>query len=174
MTQASLLPRGTAFLSPCERYRYELTRELGGEREAVFVMLNPSTADAEQDDPTIRRCVDFARQWKCTRLRVVNLFAWRATDPRALVGVADPVGPENDATIFRAARSAAMSGGVLVLAWGAERGKVRGSLIADRARAVRAALPMFRAHTLGATSDGSPRHPLFVRADAALAEVPRG
>src|SRR5437588_2477108 len=88
--------RGSAVFSPDGRYRYLLTRRLGRSRRvATFIMLNPSTADAINNDPTIRKCVGFARRWGCGLLQVVNLFALRATEPRVLRAAADPVGPEN-------------------------------------------------------------------------------
>src|SRR5574337_242506 len=81
--------QGEAVFSACQRYRYRLTRELDGAlfaaataRTITFIMLNPSTADANTDDPTIRRCKGFARGWGYGRLLIVNLFAFRATDPR--------------------------------------------------------------------------------------------
>jgi hypothetical protein len=171
--QASLFPRGSAILSDCGRYRYELTRELdAGYGEAVFVMVNPSTADSETDDATIRRCASFARRWRCTRLRVVNLFAWRATDVRDLLTAPDPVGHDNDATIFRAARTAMISG-VLVFAWGTSKKLGKGAaLLTKRATDVRAMLPMFEAHVLGWNADGSPTHPLFVPGDRWLERWP--
>src|SRR3954454_15761859 len=85
-----------AVISACGRYRYLLSRQVGpGLRTATFIMLNPSTADATNDDPTIRRCIGFARQWGCGRLAVLNLFAVRATDPAEMKRADDPVGPEN-------------------------------------------------------------------------------
>ena len=94
---------GAAVLSPCGAYRYLLTRRFGpGKKLATFVMLNPSTADAERDDATIRKCVGFARSWGCAGLQVVNLFAFRATDPTDLRMADDPVGPENDVWLGRA------------------------------------------------------------------------
>src|SRR5690606_18576726 len=95
---------GTARFSPCGQYRYLLTRPIPAPfwkpdaGEAVFVMLNPSTADASEDDPTIRRCIGFAKEWGCTGLTVANLYALRSTDPKGLWKHRDPVGPENDAT----------------------------------------------------------------------------
>lgn len=79
-------------------YRFELQRDwLGGNLPpAVFVMLNPSTADDQVDDPTIRKCVGFATRWGHTGIRVANLYGWRATDPRDLWSAADPVGQMAD------------------------------------------------------------------------------
>lgn len=146
-----------AVLSESGRYRYALTRTWAPAAGAVcFVMLNPSTADASEDDPTIRRCIGFARAWGFGRLEVVNLFAWRATDPAALRGVADPVGPENDGHIMRAARGAKL----VIAAWGAH-----GALL-ERGEEVRAMLARrFVVHHLGLTKEGHPRHPLYLRAD---------
>lgn len=135
-------------------YRYALTREWdSGAAEVVFVMLNPSAADAERDDPTIRRCIQLARAWGYGRLRVVNLFAFRTADPRVLRRIEDPVGPENDGYLAEAANG----GHVAVLAWG-NAGEIGG-----RDRAVR---HLFRgAHCLGITKQGQPRHPLYVPRD---------
>src|SRR4051812_10658415 len=87
-----------------DRYRYTLTRSLGPGPLATFVMLNPSTAGAFNDDPTVRKCVAFCRRWGCGRLQVVNLFAYRATSPRQLKQVNDPVGPRNRRAITSALR----------------------------------------------------------------------
>lgn len=158
-----------AIISRCELYRYALTRGAGYEqarRWICFVMLNPSTADANQDDPTIRRCLGFARRERCDGLIVVNLFAYRATDPMDLVAydVHDPVGPENDDYIEEAATRAHGSGGPVVCAWGA-RGRYK-----DQGLKVLGLLERLRipAMCLGTTALGDPRHPLFVRGDAPL------
>ncbi len=101
-----------AYLSEDRRYRYSLTRLIAdpqygclGEDErggtVTFVGLNPSTADETTDDPTIRRCIRFAREWGFDRLKMVNLFAYRATDPRDLWAADAPIGPENDCTISK-------------------------------------------------------------------------
>nr|WP_222109038.1 DUF1643 domain-containing protein [Streptomyces cupreus] len=150
---------GSAVLSDCERYRYLLGREWDDAKPtAVFVMLNPSTADVLRDDPTIRRCLGYARAWGCGALMVANLYAWRATDPAALWAVEDPVGPENDAHLYAAATIAAASGGPLVAAWGANARQ-------DRIAAVLALPGMDRLSALALTKDGQPRHPLYLKAD---------
>ena len=143
-----------AVLSSCGRYRYRLNREwLGGEGDILFIMLNPSTADEEKDDPTIRRCIGFARRWGFRRLWVGNLFALRATDPRELTRVADPVGPDNNEHLV----GMAVSAECIVAAWGAW-GALRGR--DEEIRQIIGGL-----EHLGLTKEGHPRHPLYVRAD---------
>lgn len=158
----ALIGGATAEFSPDRAYRYALTRRWADTPPAVFVMLNPSTADAFVEDPTIRRCLTFARQWGTGGLTVLNTFALRSTDPRALDGHPDPVGPDNDAVIRR--HLAAAAGGPVIAAWGADR--------AVRAHGRDAVLcAMVRETTgqvlacLGTTKDGAPRHPLYVRGD---------
>lgn len=136
-------------------YRYSLTRrwrETG--RRLAFVLLNPSTADAERDDPTIRRCVGFARAWGFAALEVVNLFAFRATEPGGLRGAPQPVGPENDRYLLAAHARA----DELVLAWG-----IHGAWL-ERDREVLALLSGHgaRPKCLGLTREGHPRHPLYL------------
>lgn len=119
----------------------------------VWVMLNPSTASATRDDPTIARCVGFAKAWGYGRIDVVNLYALRATKPRALWTHPDPVGEHNDRWIRRATQRA----GLVVAAWGAhgERGY--------RAAHVAAWLgDLHPVYCLGTTRSGQPRHPLYV------------
>lgn len=149
---------GSAILSDCDRYRYLLGREWGDGPTAVFVMLNPSTADALHNDPTIRRCIRYAQDWGCGALMVANLYAWRATDPSELWAAEDPVGPENDAHLYAAAQIAAESGGPLVGAWGA-------NARLDRIAAVLALPGMDRLTALAVTKAGQPKHPLYLRAD---------
>ena len=145
-----------AVLSPCGRYRYSLTREFFmGTGRVLFVMLNPSTADAETDDPTIRRCIGFARRWGFRELAVANLFAWRATYPRELRRVPDPVGPENDGHLIEMSDSADAT----IAAWGAHGAYHHRDL---------AVLGLLKgAESLGLTKQGHPRHPLYLRADVA-------
>lgn len=123
----------------------------------VAIWLNPSTADAETDDPTVRRGIGFARAAGCGRLVVVNLFGWRATDPAELRRVPDPVGPDNNAFI---AAAVAEPAAVVVAGWGAH---------ADRKR-VRSVMGWLEADLfcLGRTAGGGPRHPLYLPATASL------
>ena len=152
-SSGTYLDAGARF-SECGRYRYRLWRRWSHDPGmALFVMLNPSTADGAQDDPTIRRCVAFAQRWGCGALSVVNLFAFRSTDPAGLLTATDPVGPDNDEAIRQAAADASL----VVMAWGAH------AMAAERGRQV---LPMLRApHYLKLNRDGSPAHPLYLRSD---------
>lgn len=156
--------RTYADISDCGRYRYQLDREwarLGMlARSALFVMLNPSTADANQDDPTIRRCVSFAKAWNYEAVTVVNLFAYRATKPKDLwaASVDDIHGPRNQEVIERAARDA----GIIICAWGAHE---RADWQAEQVRGWIAHHDE-KLHVLGRTKSGQPRHPLYLRADA--------
>lgn len=154
-----MTPTSDALISDDGWYRYWLTRRWNTGSVATFVMLNPSTADASLDDPTIRRCIGFAKAWGCGALSVVNLYAFRSTDPKGLWIAEDPVGPDNDDHLSAAALGAAISGWPLVAAWGANAKPDRVSHVL--------ALPGMDALTaLGTTKDGAPRHPLYLRADA--------
>lgn len=158
MTAPSLfqLSPGSAIFSPCGRYRYSLRRTWDlGEGVATFIMLNPSTATAEVDDPTIRRCIRFARDWGYAGLEVVNLFAYRATKPLDLLAAPAPVGPENDDRIRAAVERSALT----VCAWGAF------PLARERALQLAWLFATFPVCCLGTTKDGYPRHPLYVPAD---------
>lgn len=142
---------GDAVISSCGQYRYVLSREIGSfGLDVVFVMLNPSTADATLNDPTIRRCMDFARQFGAKQLTVVNLFALRATDPKVLRSHPDPVGPENDKYIDAAISSADLS----IAAWGTH------GVLNGRESEVAGRYPNLRC--LGITKDGHPKHPLYL------------
>lgn len=143
----------SARFSPCRNYRYELWRTWDSARPyAMFIGLNPSTADETQDDPTIRRCIRFAHDWGYGALCMGNLFALRATDPRVMLAHHEPVGPDNGATLQRLAAGA----GIVVAAWGAH-GTHRG-----RHAWALACLPNL--HHLGLTASGQPRHPLYLPA----------
>lgn len=146
-----------AVLSVCGTYRYRLWRHWApsddGPHDAInFIMLNPSTADAEQDDATIRRCIGYARRWNYGGIVVTNLFALRATDPRQLRKAADPVGPHNDEHLYHAAHSC----DGIVCAWGRH-----GSLY-GRDQQVRRLLSGRRLAYLDLCKDGAPKHPLYL------------
>ncbi len=160
-------PQGTATATfdVTRAYRFHLDRIWDEAGPIVtFVMLNPSTADADVLDPTVRRCVGFARTWGFGTLRVVNLFAFRATDPADLVVAAEPIGDGNDEAIVEAAGSADR----IVVAWVA-RGVHR-----DRATAVSGLLARLgvACFALGVTQDGHPRHPLYVAGDTLVQPWP--
>jgi hypothetical protein len=142
----------SATLSACRTYRYALWRRWGRGDYAMFIGLNPSTADETNDDPTIRRCIGFTRSWGYEALCMVNLFAYRATDPADMRMAAEPIGPDNDQTIVSLARKA----GVVVAAWGTH-GTYMG-----RDRAVRLMVPEL--HYLRLTKGGHPGHPLYLPA----------
>lgn len=151
-----------AAFSPCNAYRYALGRTWGDPKSVnrlAVCMLNPSTADADKDDPTIRRCIAFAKREGCDGLDVVNAYGLRSTDPKALRTHRDPVGPENDGAIRRLADA----NGIMVLAWGAHISPGRAWTILDILEDA-CCMPM----CLGVTAAGQPRHPLYLRADAPL------
>lgn len=165
---------GAAIISECGQYRYRLSREWDPDRaKVVWVMLNPSTADASIDDPTIRRCIGFSKAWGYGGLVVVNLFAYRATDPKDLLAITPQVaeGPENTTHVARALCEAATQNGLVVAAWGAgwDELKRRWSRLGplSRMNVERAGVAV---HCLGKTKSGSPRHPLYVRSDQHLME----
>ena len=138
------------------RYRYSLRRRWKGSGKPVlFVMLNPSTANALTDDPTIRRCIGFARSWHYPAVEVVNLFAYRATLPEDLKNAPDPVGAENDKHLLAAAHRS----GSIVLAWG-----IHGT-IGGRDREVLKLLEKegYELNCLGVTRQGHPRHVLYLK-----------
>lgn len=159
---------------PGERrlYRYSLLRRWGPGEVAIFVMLNPSVADADVDDPTVRRCVGFARALGCDALRIVNLYAYRTKDPaelrRARRAGVDVVGPENDGYLAAAAVSAFARQQPLVAAWGAHAEDARVAQVL----ALSVGFEDLRA--FGVTRDGQPRHPLRLPRTARLAPWPTG
>ena len=150
--------RGWAAFDASGRYRYRLRRWWAPGPRVAFVMLNPNRADASTDDPTIRRCVGFARRWAYGSVDVVNLFGYRTRDPHDLLRVADPVGPDNDRHLARAIDAADF----VVCAWGASRVAQR------RASDARGLLARRDLRCLGRTRSGAPRHPLYLRADTRL------
>ena len=146
----------TARISKDEQYRYQLGRhwDRTQARKTMFVMLNPSTANAFQDDATIRRCMNFADSWGCGGMYVVNLFALRATDPMRLLEAKDPVGPKNDSYLRGALVTALKKDWLTVVAWGKNAPRYRTRTFA---RMMAFGPPVW---CLGVNADGSPRHPL--------------
>lgn len=151
--------------SPCKKYRYTLRRtwrdaeELERRRRVVtWILLNPSTADETTNDATIRRCIAFAQAWDFDELMIVNAYAWRSTDPRALLTVPDPVGPDNDAAILAACARAEL----IVCGWGrhlrAERQVALTTLLLPGYHAAQGG--RWKLHALARNGDGSPSHPL--------------
>lgn len=163
-----LLTRSSATISECGTYRYWLERQWSNEPPQVFVMLNPSTADANQDDPTIRRCISFSKREKAGGLIVVNLFAFRATNPRELKTADDPVGKENARSIGEALILSAAAGRPAICAWGANKLAIpQADRLKRRARDATAKLVALRL-----TKSGAPEHPLYLPADTPLVELP--
>lgn len=147
----------TTVISEDQVFRYSLTRELDGIGGAcLFIMLNPSTADAELDDPTIRRCMGFASRWGYKDLWVANLWAYRTPDPHQL-SRRGAAGPENDGYISEMARCADL----VVCAWGTY------GALARRGEYIKELLEVHhvRPHHLGLTKHGFPKHPLYLKAN---------
>ena len=152
----------SAVLSEDGLYRYRLERRWGTGRPVAFIMLNPSTADAELDDPTIRRCIGFAKRLGAGALAVGNLYAWRATRPDDLGSAVDPVGPDND----RHLREIAFEASDVIAAWGAHwTADVRGPRVEVGLLDALNGRPLW---ALGTSKGGKPRHPLYLRGDSPL------
>lgn len=162
--------RSHAAYSSCQRYRYVLQHVWDGTPPlplAAFVMLNPSTATAYAVDPTVARCIGFAKRWGYGGCIVLNLFALRSTDPRGLLECDDPAGPDNDAVIVECAGRA----GVIVCAWGGPYSpKALGKLVRRRALMVRCLLGGRTLHCLQTAKGGEPRHPLYLRGELSPVE----
>lgn len=154
----------SAVLSDCERYRYLLMRSWNEACvDMVCILCNPSTADALKDDPTIRVLMGMARRRGFGGIRVVNLFAFRATDPAEIHRASDPVGPENDDYIRRMIRCSDRD---VLCAWG-DIGA------GERARAVLAQVRELgrRPVAVRLSKAGNPVHPLRQRLDGELVEI---
>lgn len=151
----------SAVISPCGKFRWILGRTsrvwkvaAGRKRGTIlWVMLNPSTADAIKPDPTITRVVDFSLSFGYQNLQVVNLYAFRTTFPHELWLAEDPVGADNDRWIHEAARRAS----IVVVAWG---GNAKPDRVARVVELLQVDNPVV--YCLGTNSDGSPKHPLYL------------
>ena len=142
----------SAIISVCRKYRYELRRIWNPRRGVVcFIMLNPSTANIDFNDPTIRRCMGFAATWGRGGIIVGNLFAYRTTMPRILRDVGDPIGPLNDEFLKAMTREAAIT----VCAWG-NHGKY---LKRDKTVLQLLSSPK----CIAVNASGTPKHPLYAR-----------
>lgn len=155
--------RSFAISSDDGKYRYWLHRTwIFGRGFVVFVMLNPSTADGLQNDPTVRRCIGFAQREGAHGVGIVNLFAARSTEPDELLKMDDPVGPDNDKHLLNVSKFARY----VICGWGAhEIAKSRGRIVARMLRA-----QGVRTMCLGKTKHGFPQHPLYIASDKELEE----
>lgn len=157
----TLRVKKAALISPCSKYRYSLSRIWDEALPPLLCIgLNPSTADAELDDPTIRREVAFSRSNGFGGLLKGNLFAFRSTDPAGMMAAEDPVGPDNDLALIGMMTQATC----ILAAWGT-RGSFKG-----RDKAVSELLKGRKLMCLGRTKEGHPRHPLYVKADVVFQE----
>ncbi len=148
-----LIDSGAEFSSD-RVHRYSLWRIWDREKPyAAFVGLNPSTADEQRNDPTVRRCITFAGDWGYGGLIMLNIFSYRSTDPGNLYTSSDPIGPDNDIHIESISRKA----GITVAAWGNHGDYLK------RGEAVRKILT--NPHCLKLTKAGAPGHPLYLRKD---------
>lgn len=154
------IDKGATF-SPCRYYRYLLWRTWGDEPPSMFIGLNPSTADETKDDPTIRRCINFATAWGCGGIVMTNIFAFRATLPAVMKGAFDPIGPDN----LRSLQEAAARCSPRVACWGVH-GEYLGQ--GNRVQELIDDLQCF-----GLTKHGFPKHPLYLPKTATLVPFAR-
>jgi hypothetical protein len=148
-----------AIFDATRRYRYSLWRSWRDRGcRVAFILLNPSQANEVDDDPTIRRCIGFAKSWGYGSMEIVNLFAYCATKVSTLRKASDPIGPENDTYILQAAERASL----LICAWGSW------GCLWGRNLEVQSLLQEFDSGCLGLTSRGHPRHPLYLPKQTAI------
>ncbi len=144
-----------AMFSSCRRWRYLLWRRWDESKPvANFLMLNPSTADEMKLDPTCSRARHYAENWGYGALIVTNVFGWRSTDPGVMKAAKDPVGPENDAAIVRAAKDSAL----VVCAWGNHGAHLQRSLAVTKLLLEE----KVKLHALRVNANGQPAHPLYL------------
>jgi len=152
-----LLVNKNATFSDCRKYRYALSRTWNGKKKTIlFIGLNPSTADEKIDDPTIRRCINYAQNWGYGSLLMVNLFAYRATLPSELKNVKNPIGNDNDLHILELSKKADLT----VAAWGNE------GFLLNRDKVVKKLIPNLMC--LKINKSGQPAHPLYQKKDLKL------
>jgi hypothetical protein len=153
---ASGIETTALFGGPANEFRYRLSRRWGDGPHILFIMMNPSTADLEVDDPTVAKCGRLARRWGYAGVTVGNTFAYRATVQSRLAEVPDPVGPDNDHHLLAMAREAAMT----VFAYGTPKHRLLRSRGPDVVRMIRA--NGIETHVLRLSKDGIPYHPLYL------------
>ena len=157
MLMNGLLVNKNATFSDCRKYRYGLSRTWNGKKKTIlFIGLNPSTADEKIDDPTIRRCINYAQNWGYGSLLMVNLFAYRATLPSELKNVKNPIGNDNDLHILELSKKADLA----VAAWGNE------GFLLNRDKEVKKLIPNLMC--LKINKSGQPAHPLYQKKDLKL------
>ncbi len=156
--RAKRMIKGAQF-SDCRKYRYALWRTWNaGECQVTFIGLNPSTADEDTDDPTIRRCIGFAKKWGFGGINMLNLFAYRATDPKVLMRApVNPIGKANNDFLKMYHTPAGLS----VACWGQH------GLLMNRGDEVIEMLGKNTLSCLGVTKKGQPKHPLYLPKDTA-------
>lgn len=152
--------RTGALFSPCRTWRYALWRSWSAGSRVAFIGVNPSTADEHQDDPTIRRCIGFAKHWGYDGLVMLNLFAYRTPYPSVMKVFQDPIGPDNDSAIERLASACSLR----IAAWGVN-GTFLGRDETVKHMMTRIGKPL---SCLGRTAAGHPRHPLYVPKTAVI------
>ncbi len=151
--------RRSATFDVSRRYRYRLLRSWNNQHHAAgqvtFIMLNPSRADAHQDDPTIQACTAFAKNWGYDQLEVVNLFAYRTKSPSDLIRAENPIGKDNDQYLYLGAKAARK----IILAWG------NGGALLNRANTVLELLAPYqnKLYCLAQNKSGYPQHPLYIK-----------
>lgn len=147
-----------AHFSSCKKYRWSLWRKWDSELPpCVFIGLNPSTADETADDPTIRRCIGFAKSWGLGGLVMLNAFAFRATDPRVMMKADDPIGVSNNLMIAVTTYAASQQRGRIIAAWGSHCTDERQKEVCQQVNG--------ELYCLGRTKAGKPKHPLYLKAD---------
>jgi len=171
MTLFGPINAATAIISQCGRYRYAMTRHWAPERlfkgqPWLWIMLNPSTADADKDDATVRKCIRFSQAGEAAMLTIANLYAFRSRDPVRLRKLIDPIGPENDRHLGDLFRQHRLADGVLIFAWGhnhmGEAGLARIAEVRRMAGAAHLTPYCFGYTQADAKAPRQPRHPLML------------
>lgn len=149
----------SAVLSSCRRYRYSLTRIWNNQLpKLMFIMLNPSTADETNNDPTIRRCIRYAKEWGYGGLYVCNLFSYRATKPLDLLNTEEPIGEENYMYIKQIAEQVDK----VICAWGNKH--IVKKILTHQNPLELLDFISSKLYCIELSKDGTPKHPLYLKA----------